>query len=719
MLDAIAPSRARRRGPPRDGADRARRPAAEHHRPRRRPPADRQRGRHGRRRLQRRDLQLPRAARAAAARAGTCFAHERPTPRCSCTSTRSWARACVDELDGMFAFAIWDARRQRLLLGARPARHQAAVLSPATATPACSARRSRRCCATPTSTARLDPDGARRHSCLKYVPAPRTMFAGIEALPPGHLLVFRRARRPDPAVVGPVVPARRRAPRRGDARDELLADAAGERCAATSSATCRSAPSSAAASTQHGRRADDPGAEPPGPDVRRRVRGSGRGPQRAAVRAHGRRALRDAARGGARQRARPGGARRGVVWHLDQPIADIACLANLLVAELAAQDVKMVLTGEGGDELFAGYARYAADASRRSSSGSRLRCARSARAGAAARTVTGAAHRPVRALPARRAAPVGDLVPAHAPRTRGRRSPSASSAPRSPRPHRDPVRRALAARRSGLDQPDALRRHEAVAARRPARPWRQDEHGRVARGAGAVARSPPRGVRGRPAAGLKVHGSHASTCCERSRATCCRRRSSTHEEGFPVPMAAWLRGEAREICPTCSRRSRAPTRPPLARACRRAARRSTTVARPTMHPSCGRCSAWSSGTAPSSTASGPPLLRPSGVVRSTHVHADGGPRDARTPRAHRDLHHEPGGVAAPASVDRRRSPPPGGDGRAAGRGGRGGRGGGTLGRPRPAARPTARRRWRCPSATNALARYVAGAGRTGSCTCTT
>ena len=50
-----------------------------------------------------------------------------------------------------------------------------------------------------------------------------------------------------------------------------------------------------------------------------------------------------------------------VVWHLDQPLAEHATLANYLVAELAARDVKMVLTGEGGDELFAGYARYSGE----------------------------------------------------------------------------------------------------------------------------------------------------------------------------------------------------------------------------------------------------------------------------------------------------------------------------------------------------------------------
>ena len=50
-----------------------------------------------------------------------------------------------------------------------------------------------------------------------------------------------------------------------------------------------------------------------------------------------------------------------VIWHLDQPIADQATVATFMVARLARQHVKMVLTGEGGDELFAGYARYAGE----------------------------------------------------------------------------------------------------------------------------------------------------------------------------------------------------------------------------------------------------------------------------------------------------------------------------------------------------------------------
>ncbi len=50
-----------------------------------------------------------------------------------------------------------------------------------------------------------------------------------------------------------------------------------------------------------------------------------------------------------------------VLWHMDQPIADQATVATLMVAKLARQHVKMVLTGEGGDELFAGYARYSGE----------------------------------------------------------------------------------------------------------------------------------------------------------------------------------------------------------------------------------------------------------------------------------------------------------------------------------------------------------------------
>ncbi len=49
-----------------------------------------------------------------------------------------------------------------------------------------------------------------------------------------------------------------------------------------------------------------------------------------------------------------------VLRHLDQPHGDASFMPTLRVSELAAKQVKVVLTGDGGDELFAGYDKYAA-----------------------------------------------------------------------------------------------------------------------------------------------------------------------------------------------------------------------------------------------------------------------------------------------------------------------------------------------------------------------
>lgn len=47
-----------------------------------------------------------------------------------------------------------------------------------------------------------------------------------------------------------------------------------------------------------------------------------------------------------------------VQYHLDQPLADPACVALYFVSKLAAEHVKVVLSGEGADELFGGYRIY-------------------------------------------------------------------------------------------------------------------------------------------------------------------------------------------------------------------------------------------------------------------------------------------------------------------------------------------------------------------------
>jgi asparagine synthase (glutamine-hydrolysing) len=50
-----------------------------------------------------------------------------------------------------------------------------------------------------------------------------------------------------------------------------------------------------------------------------------------------------------------------VIWHLDEPVADPAAISTYLICKAASSELKVLLSGQGGDEVFAGYRVYGLD----------------------------------------------------------------------------------------------------------------------------------------------------------------------------------------------------------------------------------------------------------------------------------------------------------------------------------------------------------------------
>jgi asparagine synthase (glutamine-hydrolysing) len=95
---------------------------------------------------------------------------------------------CLKAMNGMFAFAIWDSNRQRLLLardrmGIKPLYY--AKL------PHCLLFGSevKALLAHPQFERRLDVTALNLYLSLEYVPTPHSIFAGVKKLPPGHFLL--------------------------------------------------------------------------------------------------------------------------------------------------------------------------------------------------------------------------------------------------------------------------------------------------------------------------------------------------------------------------------------------------------------------------------------------------------------------------------------------------------------------------------------------------
>lgn len=263
----------------------------------------------------------------------------------------------VERLNGMFGFALWDARRQRLLLGRdrlgiKPIYYANDGRRLAFATEA------KALLELPGFTPRIDPTALESYLQLGYVAAPRSIFADISKLPPATLMVAAQGRIERhtywtmPETVdcefseeGWVSAVRDQIER--SVRMQMVSDvpigaflSGGLDSSAVVGFMARHSerPIKTYSIGFGGSGADDFYNELP--YARRVAELFGTDHHEIVVRPEVVTLL------------------PRLLWHLDEPIADTAFITTYLVSEFAHRDVTVILSGVGGDELFGGYRRY-------------------------------------------------------------------------------------------------------------------------------------------------------------------------------------------------------------------------------------------------------------------------------------------------------------------------------------------------------------------------
>ncbi|GBD28108.1 Asparagine synthetase [glutamine-hydrolyzing] 1 [bacterium HR31] len=257
---------------------------------------------------------------------------------------------CVRKFRGMFAFALWDGRQQRLLLardrlGIKPLYYWQRGDRLAFASELKSLLK------LPDFPREVDPEAVDLYLTYGYVPAPWAPFRGVRKLAPGHVLVldqagarvqnywdFVPAERPSRPLRESVAELRARL--QDAVRSHLVSDVpvgaflSGGLDSSTVVALMSLAGAHPVRTFSVGFREARFDELPYARQVARRY---GTDHRELVV--------------------EPQVARRlpELLSHFDEPFGDSSAIATYLVAELARQHVTVVLTGDGGDEVFCGY----------------------------------------------------------------------------------------------------------------------------------------------------------------------------------------------------------------------------------------------------------------------------------------------------------------------------------------------------------------------------
>lgn len=266
----------------------------------------------------------------------------------------------VEELRGMFAYAVWDEARRRLVLvrdrlGIKPLYYHAGREGLVFASEI------KALLEHPGVPRELDPEALDAYLSLRYVPGPRTPFRGIRKLPPGHLLVCDRdgprERRYWDVPGGPPseMPDAELERRFAELLEEsvrlrLMADVPlGVFLSGGLDSTSILALMTRAQGGEPAR-SFTVGYDGPSPEDRRANElDYARMAARAFGADHHELALTDADFEAFLPQ---------MAWYLDEPMADPTCVPLYLVSRLARRHATVVLSGEGADEVLAGYGVY-------------------------------------------------------------------------------------------------------------------------------------------------------------------------------------------------------------------------------------------------------------------------------------------------------------------------------------------------------------------------